>query len=78
MVSAADSPTGNGGLIQLAANDITFWDEEEALIIATGTAKPIHLAPSVATVITADEIKAMGATTLWQAQLLFNNFARLL
>jgi len=67
MVSAADTTNGNGGLVQLAAADITFWDEEDALIIATGTAKPVHLAPSVATVITAEEIKAMGATTLWQA-----------
>ena len=32
--------------------------------LATGTSKPLKLAPSVATVITAEDLEAMGATTL--------------
>jgi outer membrane receptor for ferrienterochelin and colicins len=35
--------------------------------IATGTQKPLHLAPAVASVITAEDIKNMGATTLDEA-----------
>ena len=50
----------------------TYADDEEALIelygdeeivsIATGSAQPISKAPAVATVITAKDIKEMGAT----------------
>lgn len=43
-----------------------FYGDEEFVSIATGTKKSIHKAPSVATVITADEIQAMGANTLHQ------------
>ena len=39
---------------------------DQLLISATGSLKPIHLAPSVATVITAEDIEKMGATTLDQ------------
>lgn len=35
--------------------------------LATGTSKPLKLAPSVATVITAEDLEAMGATTLDEA-----------
>ena len=42
-------------------------DEEDLLISATGYSKPARLAPSVATVITAAEIKEMGATTVFEA-----------
>ncbi len=41
-----------------------FYQDEEMISIATGTYKPLHLAPSVASVITAKDIKAMGARTL--------------
>ena len=41
-----------------------YWRTDELLLTATGSLKPVHLAPSVATVITKEEIKAIGATTL--------------
>jgi len=37
---------------------------DRLLLTATGSLKPVHLAPSVASVITAEDIKGMGATTL--------------
>jgi iron complex outermembrane receptor protein len=43
-----------------------FYGDEEFVSIATGTKKSIHKAPSVATVITADTIQAMGANTIHQ------------
>lgn len=43
---------------------LLLYQDEEMISIATGTAKPLHLAPSVASVITAREIKALGARTL--------------
>lgn len=43
---------------------LLLYEDEEMVSIATGTRKPIHLAPSVASVITAREIDAMGARTL--------------
>ncbi|MCF6355681.1 MAG: TonB-dependent receptor [Candidatus Polarisedimenticolaceae bacterium] len=49
------------------AEDDMLFDEEEILISATGYSKPARLAPSVATVITAAEIKEMGATTIFEA-----------
>lgn len=44
-----------------------LYGDDEIISIATGTEKPIHLAPSVASVITADDIKAMGAATVAEA-----------
>jgi len=44
-----------------------LYEDEEMISIATGTKKPIHLAPSVASVITARDIKASGARTLDEA-----------
>lgn len=41
-----------------------YYRTDAVLVSATGSAKPVFLAPSVASVITQDEIKAMGATTL--------------
>ena len=38
-----------------------FYGDEESVSIATGSSKPSRLAPSVATVITADAIEATGA-----------------
>lgn len=46
---------------------LLLYQDEEIISIATGTAKPLHLAPSVASVITAREIKALGARTLDEA-----------
>ncbi|MCW8879660.1 MAG: TonB-dependent receptor [Kangiellaceae bacterium] len=43
-----------------------FYGDEEFVSIATGTKKAIHKAPSVATVITAAEIEAMGADTIYE------------
>ncbi|OGQ87876.1 MAG: hypothetical protein A2512_06910 [Deltaproteobacteria bacterium RIFOXYD12_FULL_56_24] len=37
---------------------------DRLLLTATGSLKPVHLAPSVASVITAEDIKGLGATTL--------------
>ena len=41
--------------------------DEEILISATGYSKPARLAPSVASIITAADIKEMGATTIFEA-----------
>ena len=41
-----------------------YYRTDAVLVSATGSAKPVFLAPSVASVITKEEIKAMGATTL--------------
>ncbi len=46
---------------------LLLYEDEEIVNIATGTSKPIHLAPSVASVITAADIKASGARTLDEA-----------
>jgi outer membrane receptor for ferrienterochelin and colicin len=43
-----------------------FGKDENTISIATGYRQPLDLAPAVATVITAEEIKDMGATTLNQ------------
>ncbi len=37
---------------------------DRLLLTATGSLKPVHLAPSVASVITAEDIEKLGATTL--------------
>ena len=44
-----------------------FLEEGDILTSATGYSKPARLAPSVTTVITAAEIKEMGATTIFEA-----------
>ena len=44
-----------------------IYDNDALTSIATGTQKPIHLAPAVASVITARDIQNMGATTLDEA-----------
>jgi len=41
-----------------------LYEDEEMISIATGTSKPYHLAPSVASVFTAKDIEASGARTL--------------
>ena len=44
-----------------------IYRTDRLLVTATGSQKPVYLAPSVASVITADDLKAMGATTLDEA-----------
>lgn len=41
-----------------------LYGDEETVSIATGASKPLRLAPSVASVITAEDIQAMGARDL--------------
>ncbi len=41
-----------------------YYRNDELLVTATGSQVPVYLAPSVATVITEEEIEAIGATTL--------------
>ncbi len=43
-----------------------FYGDEDFVSIATGTKKSVHKAPAVATVISADDIHAMGANTIHQ------------
>ena len=43
-----------------------LYGDDEMISIATGVTQPIAVAPSTATVITADDIKAMGAMTIDQ------------
>lgn len=42
------------------------YGDKDTLTIATGSAQPLRRAPAVATVITAEEIRAMGATDIDQ------------
>lgn len=54
-------------LLQTNGDDMeALYGDEEFVSIATGAKKPIYKAPAVASVITADQIKEMGATTLDQ------------
>ena len=55
--TASSQPTQNEDLEKL-------YGDEDFVSIATGTKQPISKAPAVASVITADEIKAIGATNL--------------
>ena len=41
-----------------------YFRADRLLVSATGSQIPVHLAPSVATVITKEDIKEIGATTL--------------
>jgi iron complex outermembrane receptor protein len=43
---------------------LQVYGDEEMISIATGGKQPLSRAPAVATVLTADDIKAMGATTV--------------
>ncbi|MBW2466727.1 MAG: TonB-dependent receptor [Deltaproteobacteria bacterium] len=50
---------------ETAADLLLFYDWEELIVAtATGTPKPIRTAPAVASVITAEDIENIGATTL--------------
>ena len=65
-VMAEDGPEDASRLESLLALDIEHLVNLE-VAVATGTPKSLKLAPAVATVITAEEIKRIGATTLDQA-----------
>jgi iron complex outermembrane receptor protein len=64
LVSFHEEYDGYGGDPDESLED--FYGDEEFVSIATGTKKSIRLAPSVATVITADDIRRMGANTIHQ------------
>jgi len=59
----------DNSLIQLSKNDslMLLYGDHNTVSIATGAEKPIYLAPSVASIITAEDILATGATTLEEA-----------
>jgi iron complex outermembrane receptor protein len=46
---------------------LMLYGDEHMISIATGTSRPISKAPSVTSVITVDEIKAMGARNVYEA-----------
>ena len=50
-----------------APSEKDVYRTDQLLLTATGSLKPVHLAPSVATVITAEDIEKIGATTLDEA-----------
>ena len=45
---------------------LEIYGSEEMISLATGYSQPLNLAPSVATVITAEDIEKIGAVTLEQ------------
>ena len=66
MTQAAPGPGGDdrlGTLLTMSLDELVNLD----VSLATGTPKPLKLAPAVATVITADDIKRIGAATLDEA-----------
>jgi iron complex outermembrane receptor protein len=56
----SDAPLGISSLLQKGLAELVELD----VSLATGTSNPLKLAPSVASVITAADIEAMGAVTL--------------
>lgn len=66
MLPAAPTSADKGRLDTLLAMDLEELVQME-VTVATGTAKPLKLAPAVASVITAEDLEKMGATTLEQA-----------
>lgn len=66
---AVSMATFTGNSFGLETDDIDllhFYEDDETVSISTGTNKPIRLAPSVATVITQEDISKLGATSLDQ------------
>lgn len=60
--------TTNAQMLADGSDDLAIlYSDDELISIATGTYKPIRLAPSVASFITADDIKAMGARNIFEA-----------
>lgn len=60
LASASPEVVGMEALLQKELTDLVELD----VSLATGSPKPLKLAPSVATVITADDIERIGATSL--------------
>ncbi|TAL02902.1 MAG: Plug domain-containing protein, partial [Porticoccaceae bacterium] len=59
---------GNAQPQSTAEEELTeLYGSEEFVRIATGVAQPVSKAPAVASVITADDIKKMGATDIDEA-----------
>jgi len=63
VIARAEAPAGKLEMPSLLTKGLKELVEIE-VSLATGTSKPLKLAPAVAAVITAEEIEAMGATTL--------------
>ncbi|NTV14111.1 MAG: TonB-dependent receptor [Desulfobulbaceae bacterium] len=61
--AAEDASERMGSLLAMNLDELINLE----VTLATGSPKPLRLAPSVATVITAADIEAMGATTLDEA-----------
>lgn len=62
---------GSFGLVQVAIGEdveelLNIYGSEKMISLATGYRQPLSLAPSVGTVITEDDIEAIGAITLAQ------------
>ncbi|MBI5665339.1 MAG: TonB-dependent receptor [Nitrospirae bacterium] len=55
------SISGRPLVLSSTAEELLLFFEEEELVIATRSATPVRKAPAIATVITADEIRNMGA-----------------
>ncbi len=51
----------------LEDDPLLMYGDDELISIATGTYKPVHLTPAVASIISANDLKAMGATHLDEA-----------
>lgn len=63
--SAATCTAANGNLVDFDEVGMEeLYGDDELVSIATGSSKPIYKAPAVATVISAKQIKAMGARNL--------------
>ncbi len=55
------------GYFESKYQEVDYFRADRLLITATGSMKPVHKAPSVATVITAEDIEKMGAATWLEA-----------
>lgn len=68
LIANETQPDRNLAMIDDESDDYLedFYGDEDFVSIATGTKKAIHKAPSVATVITSDDIQTMGANTIHQ------------
>lgn len=66
-LTAASAQPGDN-MLAMAEEDalLAIYGDEEILSIATGSYQPVAKAPSVATVITAEDIRKMGATDIDQ------------
>ncbi|MCI5125260.1 MAG: TonB-dependent receptor [Candidatus Electrothrix sp. AR5] len=63
----SEEEIGIFGEVFKGPGEVDFYRTDRLLLTATGSLKPVHLAPSVASVITAEDIEKIGATTLDEA-----------